>query len=315
MACRSAAIPAAASADYDGDNPLEGEIELTLKLLPLNEKQNRKSSSLNPLLELEATIDQVAVAGGIAAGDQMLTRVIRQSVLKQTKKKKKSGPFAPITDDPELPRVLLIGDSLSFGYTLPVREITQRQGKRPPPADQLRANHARIATARPMARRRQLGPDPLQLGAARSEIHLQQRGQTRRRPMPRAPGNKSRSTTTKKTSPSSSRASRRPGRNSSGATPPHPCQMVPKAASPATLPNTTRSQRKSWRPTTSQSTTCSPTPNPASRRSGARQMSTTRRRVRKNSPGRGRRRSRNSSKKIMALAPRRRGRELSPHEG
>ena len=31
--------------------------------------------------------------------------------------------FAPIEDNPELPRVLLIGDSISVGYTLPVREM------------------------------------------------------------------------------------------------------------------------------------------------------------------------------------------------
>ncbi len=30
--------------------------------------------------------------------------------------------FQPIEDDPDLPRVLLIGDSISVGYTLPVRE-------------------------------------------------------------------------------------------------------------------------------------------------------------------------------------------------
>ena len=34
---------------------------------------------------------------------------------------KKSGPFAPIEDDPKLPRVLLIGDSISIAYTLPTR--------------------------------------------------------------------------------------------------------------------------------------------------------------------------------------------------
>ncbi|MBI5685388.1 MAG: SGNH/GDSL hydrolase family protein [Verrucomicrobia bacterium] len=31
--------------------------------------------------------------------------------------------FARITDDPKLPRVLLIGDSISIGYTLPVRAL------------------------------------------------------------------------------------------------------------------------------------------------------------------------------------------------
>lgn len=36
---------------------------------------------------------------------------------------KKTGPFAPVTDDPKLPRVLLIGDSISIGYTLPTRDF------------------------------------------------------------------------------------------------------------------------------------------------------------------------------------------------
>jgi acyl-CoA thioesterase-1 len=31
--------------------------------------------------------------------------------------------FAPVTDDPKLPRVLLIGDSISIGYTVPVRRL------------------------------------------------------------------------------------------------------------------------------------------------------------------------------------------------
>ncbi|MFA6563343.1 MAG: SGNH/GDSL hydrolase family protein [Verrucomicrobiia bacterium] len=31
--------------------------------------------------------------------------------------------FAPVTDDSKLPRVLLIGDSISIGYTVPVREL------------------------------------------------------------------------------------------------------------------------------------------------------------------------------------------------
>ena len=39
---------------------------------------------------------------------------------RQTKKGR--GPFTTVTDDPDLPRVLLIGDSISIGYTLPTRE-------------------------------------------------------------------------------------------------------------------------------------------------------------------------------------------------
>jgi len=36
---------------------------------------------------------------------------------------KKKGPFTPIKDDPKLPRVLLVGDSISIGYTLPTRDF------------------------------------------------------------------------------------------------------------------------------------------------------------------------------------------------
>jgi hypothetical protein len=33
------------------------------------------------------------------------------------------SPFDPVQDDPHLPRVLLIGDSISIGYTIPVQEL------------------------------------------------------------------------------------------------------------------------------------------------------------------------------------------------
>ena len=38
-------------------------------------------------------------------------------------KKPKNNALTPINEDPNLPRVLIIGDSISIGYTLPVREI------------------------------------------------------------------------------------------------------------------------------------------------------------------------------------------------
>jgi hypothetical protein len=34
-----------------------------------------------------------------------------------------SPAFAPVTDAPGLPRVLLIGDSISIGYTVPVQKL------------------------------------------------------------------------------------------------------------------------------------------------------------------------------------------------
>jgi len=38
-------------------------------------------------------------------------------------KKKIDPAFEPVTDDPKLPRVLLIGDSISIGYTVPTRKL------------------------------------------------------------------------------------------------------------------------------------------------------------------------------------------------
>lgn len=43
--------------------------------------------------------------------------------LSATAQKKPDPVLAPIKDRPGLPRVLLIGDSISMGYTLPVREL------------------------------------------------------------------------------------------------------------------------------------------------------------------------------------------------
>ncbi len=51
------------------------------------------------------------------------------------KKAAKVNPvFAPVKDVPDLPRVLLIGDSISMGYTLPVRELLRGKANvhRPP---------------------------------------------------------------------------------------------------------------------------------------------------------------------------------------
>ena len=43
---------------------------------------------------------------------------------KQPRPKRKPNPaMQPVKDDPSLPRVLLIGDSISIGYTVPVREM------------------------------------------------------------------------------------------------------------------------------------------------------------------------------------------------
>ena len=41
----------------------------------------------------------------------------------QNNKAKRPNPMTPIEDVAGLPRVLLIGDSISIGYTLPTREL------------------------------------------------------------------------------------------------------------------------------------------------------------------------------------------------
>ncbi|MEC7564611.1 MAG: SGNH/GDSL hydrolase family protein, partial [Planctomycetota bacterium] len=52
----------------------------------------------------------------------ILEKEIRQLIQQKQTKSKRVGPLTPITDQPDLPRVLLIGDSISIGYTLPVRK-------------------------------------------------------------------------------------------------------------------------------------------------------------------------------------------------
>ncbi|MFZ5829530.1 MAG: SGNH/GDSL hydrolase family protein [Planctomycetota bacterium] len=48
---------------------------------------------------------------------------------------KKNAAFEPVNDDPALPRVLLLGDSISIGYTVPVREALKGKANVHRPAD------------------------------------------------------------------------------------------------------------------------------------------------------------------------------------
>lgn len=61
----------------------------------------------------------LAIAVILPAGRQALG----QATGKKPAAKKPAPAFAQIADEPGLPRVLLIGDSISIGYTLPVREL------------------------------------------------------------------------------------------------------------------------------------------------------------------------------------------------
>lgn len=57
----------------------------------------------------------------VAALSIVVLSQVMANAQNEAAKKRKAGPMAPITDVPGLPRALLIGDSISIGYTLPVR--------------------------------------------------------------------------------------------------------------------------------------------------------------------------------------------------
>ncbi|MHC4536349.1 MAG: alpha/beta hydrolase, partial [Planctomycetota bacterium] len=59
----------------------------------------------------------------IGETDKFLTSLGYLKAKSKPKQKRVNPVFAPIEDDPSLPRILLIGDSISIGYTLPVRKL------------------------------------------------------------------------------------------------------------------------------------------------------------------------------------------------
>ncbi len=65
-----------------------------------------------PLLSLIVSSALLAVSGFVSAADE-----------KPKPKREPNPSLAKIEDVPGLPRVLLIGDSISMGYTIPVREL------------------------------------------------------------------------------------------------------------------------------------------------------------------------------------------------
>ena len=59
----------------------------------------------------------------LLAAFSLATLAEAQTKQKRRQKRRANPAFAKVTDDPKLPRVLLIGDSISIGYTVPVREL------------------------------------------------------------------------------------------------------------------------------------------------------------------------------------------------
>ncbi|QDU63479.1 GDSL-like Lipase/Acylhydrolase [Planctomycetes bacterium Pan216] len=59
----------------------------------------------------------------VSAKDTKPAKKATSRVTGVSKRLQKNPAFAEVVDDPSLPRVLLIGDSISIGYTVPVRDM------------------------------------------------------------------------------------------------------------------------------------------------------------------------------------------------
>jgi lysophospholipase L1-like esterase len=70
---------------------------------------------------------KIAVSLFVATAMMLTSVAAQETKAKKAAKKKQDPAMEIITDDPKLPRVLLIGDSISIGYTVPVRK--QMAGK------------------------------------------------------------------------------------------------------------------------------------------------------------------------------------------
>jgi acyl-CoA thioesterase-1 len=68
-------------------------------------------------------------------GTLLACPALSQTQEKPKAKKPPNPSLAPIEDQPGLPRVLLIGDSISIGYTIPVREVLAGKANVHRPAD------------------------------------------------------------------------------------------------------------------------------------------------------------------------------------
>src|SRR5687768_8371749 len=77
---------------------------------------------MNRFRILGAAVLVVAVTGNLSPG-------FAQQKTEAPKKKAKavSPSLVPVDEQPGLPRVLLIGDSISMGYTIPVRDLLKGQ--------------------------------------------------------------------------------------------------------------------------------------------------------------------------------------------
>ena len=88
---------------------------------------------------------------------------------------------------PGLPRVLLIGDSISIGYTVPTRKLLQGKANVHRIPENGGATTTGLQEAGQVARRRQMGRHPLQLGPARHQARQGRQASGAARPVREEP--------------------------------------------------------------------------------------------------------------------------------
>ncbi|QOV92344.1 SGNH/GDSL hydrolase family protein [Humisphaera borealis] len=84
-------------------------------------------------MQWTGVVAMVLAMGGIVSADSTPKKPTEKPAAKKPAAKP-SPALAQVEDDPKLPRVLLIGDSISMGYTLDVRELLKGKANvhRPP---------------------------------------------------------------------------------------------------------------------------------------------------------------------------------------
>jgi hypothetical protein len=134
-----AQVPAELDAAWQKVFERQAQLQLVIQELETIVKENAASDVPNPeqsilkgkLARVKKQYEKLA-----AEQEQLLAQKTPAAETPKTAEPKKEAAPAkkaaaprnemtPITDTPGLPRVLLIGDSISIGYTLPVRELLQ----------------------------------------------------------------------------------------------------------------------------------------------------------------------------------------------
>lgn len=82
----------------------------------------RRPCRLLPSLLAGVLASLVAWPNTIAVAQSKPTRPAGSNSQPKSRQRKVHPAFAKVVDDPKLPRVLIIGDSISIGYTVPLRE-------------------------------------------------------------------------------------------------------------------------------------------------------------------------------------------------